>query len=69
MLGSSCIGRITCFFFLRIDLLWLGDLRLQRKQRFSAKDILDGICISTTGIISDVRLDARIDVGKTLPLH
>ena len=68
MLVSSCIGRITCFF-LRIDLLWLGDLRLQRKQIFSAKDILDGICISTSGIISDVRLDARIDVGKTLPLH
>ena len=48
MLKSSCIGRITCFF-LQIDLLWLGDLRLQKKQRCSAKDIFDGICTSETG--------------------
>ena len=55
--------------FLRIEILWLGDPRLQRKQRVGATDMLDGICPSETGILSDGRTDTRIDVGKTISRH
>ena len=51
MLKSSCIRSMTCY--LRIELLCLGDPRLQRKQRFSVTDMVDGICTSETGIIFD----------------
>ena len=37
----------------------LGNLRLQRKQRFSGTDMLEGICSSETGIIFDGRADGR----------
>ena len=37
--GAWCV-------FIRIELLWGGDPRLQRKQRFSGTDRLVGICIS-----------------------
>ena len=43
--------------FIRIELLWVGDPRLQRKQRFGGTERLDGICISETGIIR--RTDGR----------
>ena len=49
VLKGSCIRSITCFS--RIELLWLGDLRLQRKQRFRATDQLDGIYTSEIGVI------------------
>ena len=50
-------------FFLRIELLWLGDPRFQRKQKFSATDLLDGTCIFTsdTWIIADQQMDGHTD--------
>ena len=44
---------------IRIEFFWVGDPRLQRKQRFSATDRLDGISISDTGIIFNGRTDGR----------
>ena len=37
----------------------------REKQRFSATDMLDDICVTETGNIFDGRTDTRIDVGKT----
>ena len=42
---------------------------IQRKRRFNATDMLDGICTCETGIIFDNRTDTRVDVKKnTSPL-
>ena len=65
----SCIRSVNVF--VRIELLRIGDNRLQRKQRFGAENMLDGICISKTGIISDGRTDERTDTrweNNTSPL-
>ena len=56
MLKSSCIRSMACFF-LRIELPWLSEPRLQWKQRFIATNMLDDICTCETGIISDGRTD------------
>ena len=54
--------------FIRIELLGVGDPRLQRKQRFSGTDKLNGICISEAGITSNGRLDGHPNrhVGKIM---
>ena len=61
----------TQYVFIRIELLWVGAPRLQREQRFSVTDRLDGICISETGIISNGRMDGPTNrhVGKTMFRH
>ena len=43
-------------------------LDYREDKKFSAADILDGICTSGTGIISDGRTHGT-DVGKTIPRH
>ena len=55
----------------QIITLWSGDPSLQRKQRFDASDLLDGVCTSETGIISDGRTGGNTDIrweNNTSPL-
>ena len=54
----------TWYVFLRTELSWLGNSTLQRKQRFSATDMLVGICTCEIGIIFDERTH-----GQTLGKH
>ena len=59
------------YVFTRIELLWVGDPGIQRKQRFSGTDRLDFICISETGIISNGRMDGHPNryTGKIMFHH
>ena len=49
-----------------MELPWLSNPGLQRKQRFSATDMLDSTCTSET---TDRRTDTRIDVENITPRH
>ena len=61
MLKSSCIQSMACFSQNRATLAGMVILDYRESKRGSATYILDGICTSETGIISNGRTDTRKD--------